>query len=59
MSPGRYWIRLGRLLMMAASSLTCAFRLSQLCDRPCYVASGGWRSLPPLVSGWAAPRPAT
>jgi hypothetical protein len=33
--------------------------LSQLCARLCYVAGGRWRSLLPVVSGWAVLRPAT
>jgi len=39
--------------------LRCVLRLSQFCARLCYVASGGWRPVSPVVSGWAVPRPAT
>ena len=36
-----------------------ARHIIQLCARPCYVASGGWRPVPPVVIGWGVPRPAT
>ncbi len=43
----------------AIAPLTWALRLSQLCARRCYVASGGWRPVSPVVIGWALPRSAT
>jgi hypothetical protein len=39
--------------------LVAHFRLSHFCARLCYVASGGWRPLSPVVSGWVLPLPAT
>ena len=51
----------GRVLRAksASSGARWMLRLSQFCAHSCYVASGGWRSLPLVVSGWAVPRPAT
>ncbi|MGD0607836.1 MAG: hypothetical protein ABSA53_30145 [Streptosporangiaceae bacterium] len=41
------------------TALMRVFRLSQFCARLCYVASGGWQPLSPVVMGWVLPRPAT
>jgi hypothetical protein len=43
----------------ASSGARWILRLSQFCARPCYVASGGWRPVSPVVGGWAVPPPAT
>jgi hypothetical protein len=43
----------------ASSGARWMLRLSQFCARAGYVASGGWRPVSPVVSGWAVPRPAT
>ncbi|MGO9082522.1 MAG: hypothetical protein ACLQDY_26420 [Streptosporangiaceae bacterium] len=44
---------------MRITPLMCVFRLSQLCARRCYVASGGWWLVSLVVIGRALPRLAT